>query len=1049
MKLADVSIQRPVFATMMVMALVVLGLFSYVKLNIDQYPDVDIPYVTATTVLPGAGPEQIESDVTKKIEDAVNLVAGIDHIQSISQEGISIVIIQFKLEIEGRQAAQEVREKIAAVRANLPADIKDPVIQRYDPASQPIMTLTVSGERSGKEITTYTKDVIKPRLENVPGVGSVDLGGGDEREIQIDVDAARLQAYGLSIQDVIQGVSAANVEIPAGNLIQGPRELLLRTMGKYTTVADFAKVVVATPGGRVVHLSDLASVVDGAKERTSLTRVDGKRAVGLNILRQSGSNTVRVADALKQQLERVGAALPADLHIMVARDNSTFIRDSVHDVIFDIIYGGLLAVIVVYLFLANLRPTIISALALPTSIIASFIIMYALNFTLNVMSLMALSLAVGLLIDDAIVVIENIYRHMHEGSTPIEAAKAATSEIGLAVMATTFTIVAVFVPVAFMPGIVGRFFYQFGITVSVSVLVSLFVAFTLTPMLASRWLRKEDEELTNSGGLLRRGLYHFNHIFDIMSRRYQRAISWSLAHRKTIVLGAVVIFLLSFFLMRFLGSSFFPNSDQSEFNITVNASPGSSLAQTADVCARIETALRKHPEVTTILTTIGAGNDPVTRGNILVKLVKKRERTKGVDALMDEARAELRKVAGANLGFQTQGGPGGQGKTLIMSARGEDMTELQRVAGAVEQIVRTTRGAVDVENSLETSKPEVRINIDRDKASDLGINVGLIATTVRAMVDGYVATQYQEGGEQYDVRVQLQRNDRTSLQDIDNLTVKSTKDLPAKRKLLIPISDVAAVSQGSGPSKINRFDRQREIRIDANLSGRLLGEVLGDVEARTARLQLQPGYSVRVTGQGEMQAESFGNILLSLALAVVFVYIVLAAQFESFSYPFAIMLALPMSLIGAVFALLVCGSALSVISMIGIIMLMGLVTKNGILLVDYANVLRDRGMARTEALVLAGSTRLRPILMTTFAMIFGMLPVALGLGEGSEFRSPMGQAVIGGLITSTLLTLFIVPVVYSIIDDLGTRKGGAGGRLARLTARFRKRRQGTVLETVP
>jgi HAE1 family hydrophobic/amphiphilic exporter-1 len=544
-------------------------------------------------------------------------------------------------------------------------------------------------------------------------------------------------------------------------------------------------------------------------------------------------------------------------------------------------------------------------------------------------------------------------------------------------------------------------------------------------------------------------LYHFNHIFDIMSRRYQRAISWSLAHRKTIVLGAVVIFLLSFFLMRFLGSSFFPNSDQSEFNITVNASPGSSLAQTADVCARIETALRKHPEVTTILTTIGAGNDPVTRGNILVKLVKKRERTKGVDALMDEARAELRKVAGANLGFQTQGGPGGQGKTLIMSARGEDMTELQRVAGAVEQIVRTTRGAVDVENSLETSKPEVRINIDRDKASDLGINVGLIATTVRAMVDGYVATQYQEGGEQYDVRVQLQRNDRTSLQDIDNLTVKSTKDLPAKRKLLIPISDVAAVSQGSGPSKINRFDRQREIRIDANLSGRLLGEVLGDVEARTARLQLQPGYSVRVTGQGEMQAESFGNILLSLALAVVFVYIVLAAQFESFSYPFAIMLALPMSLIGAVFALLVCGSALSVISMIGIIMLMGLVTKNGILLVDYANVLRDRGMARTEALVLAGSTRLRPILMTTFAMIFGMLPVALGLGEGSEFRSPMGQAVIGGLITSTLLTLFIVPVVYSIIDDLGTRKGGAGGRLARLTARFRKRRQGTVLETVP
>ncbi|HEX9014784.1 MAG TPA: efflux RND transporter permease subunit, partial [Chloroflexota bacterium] len=914
MKLANVSIQRPVFATMMVLSLVVLGLFSYVKLNIDQFPDVDIPFVTATTVLPGAGPEQIETDVTKKIEDAVNQVAGVDHIQSISQEGVSIVIIQFKLEVEGRAAAQEVREKIAAIRANLPTDIKDPVIQRYDPASLPIMTLAVSGERSGKEITTFTKDVIKPRLENVPGVGSVDLVGGDEREIQIEVDAARLQAYGLSIQDVIQGVSAANMEVPAGNLIQGPRQLLLRTMGKYTKPEDFAKVVVATPGGRVVYLSDVAAVVDGVKERTSLTRVDGKRAVGLNILRQSGANTVRVADGLKKQIAKVTAELPGDLHILIARDNSTFIRDSVNDVIFDILYGGLLAVIVVYLFLANLRPTIISALALPTSIIASFIIMFALNFTLNVMSLMALSLAVGLLIDDAIVVIENIYRHMHEGSTPMEAAKEATAEIGLAVMATTFTVVAVFVPVAFMPGIVGRFFYQFGITVSVSVLVSLFVAFTLTPMLASRWLRKEDEELTPTGGWLRQGLYYFNHSFDWMSTRYKRAIAWSLGHRKTIVFGALAVFFFSFFLMRFLGSAFFPNSDQSEFNITINASPGSSLEQTAAIASRVEVQLKQHPEVTTVLTTIGAGNDPVTRGTMLVKLLKKHERKKGVEQLMDEVRKELRNVAGANLGFQTQGGPGGQGKPLIMSARGDDLAELQKVARKVESIVRTTPGAVDVENSLETSKPEVRLSIDREKASDLGINVGLIATSVRAMVDGYVATQYQEGGDQYDVRVQLRPEDRTSFADVANMTIKSTKNMPGNRKLLIPISDVADVRQGSGPSRINRYDRQREIRIDANLSGRLLGEVLADAQKRTTRLELPPGYTVGVTGSGEQQAESFGNILLSLGLAIVFVYIVLAAQFESFSYPFAIMLALPMSLIGAIFGLLVAGSAISVIS---------------------------------------------------------------------------------------------------------------------------------------
>jgi HAE1 family hydrophobic/amphiphilic exporter-1 len=567
MKLADVSIDRPVFATMMIFALVVLGLFSYMKLNIDQFPDVDIPYVTIVTVLRGAGPEQIETDVTKKIEDAVNPVGGLDHIQSTSQEGLSIVTAQFKLEIDGKVAAQEVREKVSAARANLPTEIEDPVITRYDPASQPIMQLTVSGARSAKEITTYTKDVIKKRLENVPGVGSVDLVGGDEREIEVEVDAARLRGYNLSIQDVVQGVAAANMEIPAGNLVQGPRQLLLRTMGKFTSVDDFNKVIVASPGGKPVHLSDIAAVSDGVKERTSFARVEGKQAVGLNILKQSGSNTVRVADAVRDQIERLKKELPADLRVTMAKDNSTFIRDSVNDVLFDIVYGGLLAVIVVYLFLANARPTIISAIALPTSIIASFIIMFALNFTLNVMTLMALSLAVGLLIDDAIVVIENIYRHMHMGATPMEAAKAATSEIGLAVMATTFTIVAVFIPVAFMSGIVGRFFYQFGITIAVSVLVSLFVAFTLTPMLASRWLRPQDEDLKNEGNYFRRGLYLFNRFFDTLSKQYRRAITWSLAHRRMTLGAALGLFALSFVLMRFLGSDFFPESDQSEFTI--------------------------------------------------------------------------------------------------------------------------------------------------------------------------------------------------------------------------------------------------------------------------------------------------------------------------------------------------------------------------------------------------------------------------------------------------------------------------------------------------
>ena len=1018
MKLADVSIRRPVFATMMIMSLVVLGLFSYMKLNVDLYPNVDIPFVVITTVLPGAGPEQIETDVTKIIEDAVNPVEGVDYIQSTSQENVSLVIIAFKLEINGKDAAQDVREKIAAIRAQLPTEIEDPVIQRYDPASFPIMNLTVSGNMSDKEITTFTKDVVKKRMENIPGVGAVQLVGGAEREIQIEVDAAKLRAYNISIQDVIMNVGMQNVEIPGGNLTEGSRQLLVRTMGKYKTVKDFEKIIVATPMGRPVYLSDVADVVDGVEEQTSLARANGKIAVGLNIIKQSGSNTVQVAQSVNKQIEKIKNDIPEGVTINVAQDNSIFIEDSINDVLFDILYGGLLAVIVIYLFLANFRATVISGLALPTSIIASFILMFALSFTLNMMSLLALSLAVGLLIDDAIVVIENIYRHMAQGETPMEAAKSASEEIGLAVMATTFTIVAVFVPVAFMPGIVGRFFYEFGITISAAVLVSLFVAFTLTPMLSSKWLRREDEALSKEGNILFKSLYYFNHFFELMSSKYEKALRWSLTHRKTIVFGAIGIFIISFFIMGMLGSQFFPESDQSQFNVVVNASPGSSLEQTSLICEKIEAMLREKPEVTLALTTIGSGNDPVTKANILVKLVPTHDRKKSDKMIMSEIRNETKIIPGAKISMLARGGPGGNEKPVTLSIRGDDLKQLEKIADIVEAIVKSTPGAVDVDNSLELSKPEIRINIDREKASDLAVNPFLIASTIRAMVDGNVATQYQEGDEQIDVRVRVKKEDRTKLNDLTTLTVKSNKKIN-NLDFLVPVSDVATITQDAGPSKINRYARQKEIRVDANLDGRFLGVALADIMKETDKLQLESGYSISIIGQGQMQEESFGNMILTLFLAIIFVYIVLAAQFDSFIHPFSIMLALPMSMIGAVLALLIFGSSLSVMSMIGIIMLMGLVTKNGILLVDYTNVLRERGLSRFDALLKAGPTRLRPILMTTFAMIFGMVPVALALGEGAEFRAPMGQAVIGGLITSTLLTLFIVPVVYSILDDLG------------------------------
>lgn len=1033
MKLADVSIRRPVFTTMIVVAILVLGLFSFYQLNVDLYPNVDIPVVTITTVLPGAGPEQIETDVTKIIEDAVNPIEGVDHITSTSQEGVSIVIIEFVLEIDGKLASQDVREKVAAVRSELPDDIEDPVIQRFDPSDQPILTLTVAGNRPEKEITEFTKNVVKKRLENIPGVGSVELVGGAEREILIDVNADRLAAYNLSITDVIQKVSNANVEVPGGNLNQGSRQLILRTTGKITDVKDFNNIIISAKG-QIVYLSDIAEVKDTTEERESLTRLNGSSAVGLNIKKQSGSNTVNVADDVKKELAVLENEIPPDYKITIARDNSEFIKHSINDVLFDLVYGAILAVLVIFLFLANFRATLISAFALPTSIIGSFILMNALGFTLNVMSLLALSLAVGLLIDDAIVVIENIYRHMSEGESPLEAAKAASDEIGIAVMAVTFTLVAVFVPVAFMPGIVGRFFFEFGITVTVAVLVSLFIAFSLTPMLSARWLKKGEEELKKEGNIFQKGLYHFNHFFDVLSKKYIKSLSWSINHRKTVVFAAIAVFIFSFYLMGFLGSEFFPSQDQGEFTITINAAPGSSIEQTDKIAKEIEKKVSGKEGVINVLTTIGSGNDPVNKGSILVKLVSKNERDYSVDDFMSQLRKDIH-IPGANISIGLPGGPGGGEKPVIFSVRGENLDKLSGLADQVEQIVKTTPGAVDVENSLETSKPEVRIEVERQKAAELGVNVNLVASTVRSMVDGFVATQYQEGDEQYDVRVRLEEKDRTTIQDISNITVKSeNKDINGNN-LLLPLNSVAFIDEGVGPSQINRYDRQREIRIDANLQDALLGDVLAAAQSRINKINFPPGYSAKVAGTGEAQAESFINILLSLALAIIFVYIVLASQFESFIHPLSIMLALPMSIIGAVLALLIFGGSLSIMSMIGIIMLMGLVTKNGILLVDYINIQRGRGLSRNDAILKAGPTRLRPILMTTFAMIFGMVPVAFSFGEGSEFRSPMGQAVIGGLITSTILTLFIVPVVYSILDDFSIKK-----IYLKVTSPFRKKK---------
>jgi len=1030
LKLAAVSIRRPVFTVMMIVALVVLGYTSFQEMNIDNMPDVDFPFVIVSTIYPGSGAEAVETEVTKKIEDAVNPISGLKHLTSISQEGYSLVFAEFVLEMDSKDAAQEVREKVSAIRAFLPNDIEPPVIARYDPHSEPIMSLTISGQRSLREITTFTKDEIKRRLEAIPGVGSVTLVGGHEREINVFLDVDGMESYEISIDKVARSLAVANLEIPGGRINEAHTEYLVRTMGRLTSVDQFEKIIIDNPHGQPVFLKDIATVIDGIEERRSLARVNGEEAVTLNVARQSGANTVDVAYLVKAEITRIQDILPPDMKINIVADDSTWIEDSIHEILTNIYFGGLLAVIVIFLFLADIRSTVISGLAIPTSIVATFTFMHILGFTLNTMSLMALSLAVGLLIDDAIVVIENIYRHMANGSPPRKAAFEATREIGLAVMATTFSIVVVFLPVAFMKGIVGRFFYEFGMTVAFAVVVSLFVAFSLTPMLASRWLKINDHNTEPPARFLSRILWSvynrilliiapWNRLFNRLNEKYKSLLGWSLNHRFLVMLTAAVVFIGSLFMGGFLGSEFFPQTDQGKIRITVKTPPGTDMPTTSDRIAQIEEIAADFAGVDLIYTTIGAGDDPVNEGTIRIELVDKSERELSVLRIIDSMRTLISELPGIEFSLSAGEGGGGGEKPVEISIRGHDLDILTDLTEKVENIFRETPGAVDIENNLEANKPELKVTIDRDMANDLGVNIFQVASTIRSFVDGQVVTRYKEGDEEYDVRIRLKESMRSKASDIGRLLIASNKEVVGRRTFMVPLSNIAKIEKTSSIGEYRRYDRLREAKVGCNVStGYFSGTMVQEILQKARQLDIPPGYHIDLTGTGEIQQEAFGYIFTALALAVIFIYLLLASQFESFFDPFSIMFSLPMSLVGAIVALLVFNSSLSIISLIGVILLMGLVTKNAILLIDFIKQNRYKGVERTESILIAGPIRLRPILMTTFAMIFGMLPLALGIGPGAEVRAPMARAVIGGLISSTMLTLIVVPVVYTIIDDI-------------------------------
>ena len=1014
MFLSDLSIKQPVLATMLAVSLVTLGIYSYKQLAIDQFPDVEIPVLTVQTEYPGAAPETVEREVSKRIEEALNTISGVRHIESVTTEGFSSIAVEFHLGVKIANAQQDAQAKINAIRADFPKDIKEPVLQRIDFNAMPIVSVALeSASADIKVLSSAAEKIIKKRIETVSGVGQVTVVGLARREIQVFLDRDKVKSYGLTYAQVAGALQRENLDMPAGKLEQGQREPLVRVAGKFRSLESFDRLVVAFGNGSPIYLPMVARVVDGIEERRSASLINGRPGLSLDIVKQSGANTVEVADEIDKAVSQINAELPPHIRLRKVVDRSTFIRESVEDVQVTLVLGGILTVFIVFLFLNSWRSTVITGLALPVSVISTFIIMKALGFTLNVLTLMGLSLAIGLLIDDAIVVRENIVRHMQAGADHFTAAREATSEIGLAVMATTFTIIAVFVPVAFMGGIIGRFFYQFGITVGFAVLVSLYVSFTIDPMLSSRWYDPAaDPRVPRSW--FGRALERLNRRVDQLQKGLAATLGWSLSHRWTVMLCATAAVVSSFWIFGKLGTEFMPGADPGQFQVAYKATPGISLDRSVEIAREVESEVRRNPAVAYTYTTIGgSAGKAINEGNIFIRLTPRATRAhyKVVSAQVRQAIARFRAV---RMSIEEGDNAGGDVKPIQISVRGSDLTRLVPLSESLMAAARQVRGAADVDTSEEPPQTEVRVAVNRDEAADLGLDLGTVASTMRGLVAGEVVSQFEDPeGDSYDVRLRVERGDRTSAGDLLGL------DLPAQGgRALVPASQVARLDTGAAPSKIRRRDLMREVRLSASAVDRSLGEVVNDIKSRAASIAVPPGFRIDYTGDTEIMMESFGYAMQSLLLAIVLIYAVLASEFRSFLQPLALMLSLPLSLLGVAGMLYLVHDTLNMMSMIGVILLMGLVTKNAILVVDFANAQRRQGTPRREALIGAARVRLRPILMTTLAMIFGMLPLAFEIGAGSEFRAPMARAVIGGLITSTLLTLIVVPVVYTFLDDL-------------------------------
>jgi hydrophobic/amphiphilic exporter-1 (mainly G- bacteria), HAE1 family len=989
-------------------AILVVGWFSYRELGLDLMPKTDVPVVNVQVQLPGASAEEVETQLTKPLEEAVNTINGIDELRASSDPGRANLNISFVLERDIESATQDVRDKIGAAARYFPKDTLPPVITKADPDAAPVLTLVVSGSRTPKELTTIVDKQVKQILETVEDVGAITFIGDRHREIDLLLNADRLNAYGLTVDQVRDAVQRQDVEVPGGSFISGPAEIDLRTMGRMQTVDDFNRIILAYRNGSVVTFGDVGRVVDGVQEIRSAGRLDGMPAVSLLVQKQSGTNTVDVVDRVLARVESIKRTLPSDVRIQPIRDQSRFIRRSFEDIKLHLILGSILASLVVFLFMRNPKVTFIAALAIPTSIVGTFAVMKAFGFTLNNMTMLALSLATGIVIDDAIVVLENIFRYVEEKHvTPHEAAVKATEEIGLAVMATTLSLCVIFLPVAFMTGQVGRYFYSFGITSAAAILISMLVSFTLTPTLCSLWLKKHDSHghgVTSKS----RGFYTW------LDARYGRMLHWALTHRLRMAGIAAAVAASAVLLYPHIGKELVPDDDQSEFSVNVKLPSGTSYPRTEQYTADMERDLKTLPGVDLIFANVNAGN-----ANFYVALKPLDARALSQQDIMRRARAALAKYkaartrisGGTDISGASTGG-GYSGNRLQALIQGPDLEQLQVYTTELLAKVKDIPGVADVDSNFDFTKPELRVNVDRARAADLGVPIDSLATNLRTLIGGEEVSKFKDGDDQYSVVLRLDEQFRNNPALMGNLLVPSTTQRALR------VSDVAQLSMGSAPASIDRYNRQRQITVNASLDGAVLGTVLDETRRKVDDMHLKPGYQVVFGGNARTLNEASNDFVIAIFLAVTFIYMVLASQFNSFIYPFSIMSSLPLSVPAGLLALMAFGMTLNVYSAIGMLMLFGIVKKNSILQVDYTNTLRAQGMERHDAIVAANHVRLRPILMTTLSIIAGMLPIAFGRGAGAGSRASMAVTILGGQLLCLLLTLLVTPVVYSYFDDL-------------------------------